>query len=88
MQKQCAQAAEFELRAEYILNAIAKQEQIEVTDADILPQLEYYASALRRSVDWVRKNFEHEGNLDALYNVAREGKALECVVKNAQVTER
>ncbi len=85
--KQMAAVAEHQLRAEYVLNAIAAAQQIEVSDEDILPQLQYYASAFRRDVTWVRKTFEREGHMEALYATARENKALDWVIEKADVVE-
>ena len=87
LHKAAAISAEFQLRSEYILDAIAKAEKIEVTDDDIKPQLEYYAQAFRRSVEWVRHMFEREGHLDAVYESARETKALDIVVAQAAVKD-
>jgi len=86
--KQMAIMAEHQLRAEYVLNAIAAARQIEVTDDDILPQLQYYASAFRRDIAWVLKTFEREGHMEALYATARENKALDWVVEKADVVEK
>jgi len=87
LQKQANEAAQAQLRAEYVLDAIARTEKIELTDADIQPQLDYYASAFRRDAGWVRRMFEREGHMDALYNAARENKALDLVIAQAQMTE-
>jgi trigger factor len=88
LQKEMQQRAEVQLRAEYILGAIAKAEQIEVTEEDIMPQLQYYAAAFRRDVGWVRAMMEREGHLDAMYATALEGKALGVVVAAAKITEK
>jgi trigger factor len=88
LQKEMQQRAEFLLRAEYILDAIAKAEKLEVTEDDIMPQLQYYASAFRKDVGWVRAMMEREGHLDNLYATAREEKALDVVVDAAKITEK
>ena len=88
LQKQMQERAEFQLRSEYILDAIAKAENIEVTEEDILPQLQYYAAAFRRDIGWVRAMMEREGQLDNLYASALEQKALGIVVDAARISEK
>jgi FKBP-type peptidyl-prolyl cis-trans isomerase (trigger factor) len=80
--------AEMQLCAEYILDAIARKEDITVSDEDILPQLQYYAQAFRRDVKWVRRMFEREGQLEALQQTARENKALDLVLEKAVIEEK
>ncbi|NLF40717.1 trigger factor [bacterium] len=88
LQKQATAAAEVELRGEYILEAIARAENITASDADIQPQLQYYAQAFHRTIDNVRKSFARDGYLDTLYQTARENKALDLVVKEAKIAEQ
>lgn len=88
LQKQCAAMAELQLCAEYILDAIARKEDITVTEEDILPQLHYYAQAFRRDVKWVRRMFEREGQLENLQQTARENKALDLVLEKAVIEEK
>jgi trigger factor len=88
LQKQCAIMAETQLRAEYILDAIARKEKITVTEEDIMPQLQYYAQAFRRDIQWVRRMFEREGQLEALQQTAIENKALDLVLEKAEITEK
>ena len=87
IKKQMTQTAEMQVRAEYILDAIARKESVTVSEQDIMPQLQYYASAFRRDVASVRKMFEREGQLDLLRQTALENKALDIVLEQAEIKE-
>ncbi len=88
LQKQMQQMAEYELKSEYILSAIATKENISVTNDDMLPQLQYYAYAFQRDINWVRQMMEKEGHMDSLYETAKENKALDKVIEKADVKEK
>lgn len=88
IQKQMQEMAEYELKAEYILSAIAKKENISVNEQDIQPQLQYYSYAFRRDIKWIRKMLEREGHIDSLYEMAKENKALDWVIEKANVKEK
>ena len=88
LQKQMKELAEYELKSEYILSAIAIKENITVNDEDILPQLQYYAYAFQRDINWVRQMMKKEGHMDSLYETAKENKALDKVIEKADVKEK
>lgn len=80
--------ATHELRAEYLLSALADRENITVTFEDIKPQIFHYARTFNRSPQWVYEQFSHDGHIDLLYQNARQEKALEWVIEHADITEK
>jgi trigger factor len=78
--------AEREVRGTLILEAVAKQEKIEVTDADVEAQLEKLAAGSGAPLSTVRKQYKTEDALKKLKERVLEDKAL-ALVKNAATFE-
>jgi len=86
MQAQFTQEAGFRLRASLILESIAKQENIEVTDADINEQLAEIAQETNQRVEAVRGLYLKNNAMDDLRAKILEEKALKFVIEKANIT--
>ena len=75
-----------QVRLSYILSGIAKEEALEVTEADVEAGLEKIAQAQRSSLTAadVRAQIEKNGNFDAFKEQLKAEKALERVVELAK----
>jgi trigger factor len=78
--------AEQGVRRSIVLDAIAKQEGIEVTDAEIDEYLESIAKGTQKSVAAVRAQFEKDKRIQGLTELLRHNKALEFIYRNANIT--
>lgn len=86
--EQAQAAAEFSLRAEFILNQIAAEQQLSVSEDELSAYLASYARSFRRDLRWVRAMFEREGRMDSVREVILRDKALDYVVQHAVITEK
>lgn len=74
-----------DVRAMLILDRIAEQEGIEVSDAEVEAEIARWAAQRQMSVSDLRSRLTKEGGLDTIRNEIRRRKALEVVVANAEV---
>ena len=88
IQKKMAEIAEQQLQKEYLLDAIARTENIKVTEQDIMPQLYYYANQFRKPLPWVYKMLERNGRISELYATAANEKALDIIIAAADIKEK
>jgi len=88
IEQQARAQAEHDLRAEYVLNAIAAEQKLDVTEDELSAHLASYARSFRRDVRWVRAMFEREGQLERIREMVLQEKALDFVLRNAVVTEK
>ena len=88
LQKKMAEVAEQQLQKEYLLDAIARKENIKVTEQDIMPQLYYYANQFRKPLPWVYKMLERNGRISELYATAANEKALDIIIEAADIKEK
>jgi len=88
IEQQARAQAEHDLRAEYVLNAIAAEQKLDVTEDELSAHLASYARSFHRDVRWVRAMFEREGQMERMREVVLQEKALDFVVRNAVVTEK
>jgi len=78
--------AEFAARASSILTGVARQEGIEVTDADMDEKIQEIADARGQDIEAVRGMVERENAADMINARIMEEKTLEWLISNAKVT--
>lgn len=76
--------AEKRVRQNLVLEAIAKAENIEATDAEINEELEKMAKQYQRSADELRSILEANGNLNSLKNDLVVRKTVEFLVQHSK----
>ena len=79
--------AEQELRGSLLLDRIADEEKIEVSDEEVNTEINAYAQATRQSPEQVRSALTKQGGERSIADRLRNRKALQLLVENARVTE-
>jgi trigger factor len=79
--------AEEDIRASMLLERIADEEQIEVTDEEIEAEMEAIANASQQSKEQVRAALTKEGGERSIASRLRNRKALDLLVENARIAE-
>lgn len=87
MKERFAPNAERAVRVSLVLDAIAKQEAIDVPYSEIEAEMKEMATATRTSYEKVRELYGDEERLDALRTRLLERKVMAFLVANAHVTE-
>lgn len=77
--------ARFAARASLILAAVARQEELIVSDADVDAKIEEIASSRQQSAHAIRGYLEQEGALSVLKDRILEERTLEWLLENAEV---
>jgi trigger factor len=78
--------AEREVKKTLLLDAVAKQEQVEATDEDVTARLQEIATARGESVERVRSDYEKRGSIESVRALVREEKVLDLLLSKARVT--
>lgn len=76
-----------DLRGSMILERIAEEEGIEVSEDEISTEIERLATASRKPVEEVRAALTKQGGDRSIADRLRNRKALDLLVSNAQITE-
>ncbi|MFS8512939.1 MAG: trigger factor, partial [Planifilum fulgidum] len=76
--------AEKKVRDNLVLEAIAKEESLEVTDEEIDEELEKLAEQLNRPKDEVRRLLEERDGLEGIKNQLLTRKAVDLLVSNSK----
>jgi trigger factor len=79
--------ASFDLRSSLLLEAIADQEQLEVSDQDIDDEINAIAAASKQTPEQVRGVLTKQGGETSIASRLRNRKALDFLVANAKVTD-
>jgi trigger factor len=79
-------AAEKAVRRALLLEAIAGQETLAASDAEVDAEVERFARASQRPVPAVRRMMEKSGDLEALRHGLRDRKTLDLLIEHARVT--
>jgi trigger factor len=74
------------VRRSMVLDAIANQEGIQVTDAEIDEHLETIAKSTQKSAAAIRAQFEKDKRIQGLTELLRHNKTLEFIYRNANIT--
>jgi trigger factor len=78
---------ERDLRGSLLLDRIADEEKIEVSDEEVNTEIKAYAEATRQSEAQVRSALTKQGGERSIADRLRNRKALELLVENASVTD-
>ncbi|MGN7359895.1 trigger factor [Paenibacillus sp. SAF-054] len=87
LQEQMKDDAEKRVRNNLVLEQIAKEENIEVTEEDINKELETMAEAYKRSADEIRNILTANGSLASLRDEISLRKTVELLVDNSKEVE-
>ena len=79
--------AEDELRGSMLLERIADEEKIDVTDEEVDEEIKSIAEATRQTPDQVRDALTKQGGATSIADRLRSRKALDLLVEKANVTE-
>jgi trigger factor len=79
--------ASFDLRSSLLLERIATEEKIEVSDQEVEDEINAIAEASRQSPDQVRAILTKQGGERSIAGRLRNRKALNLLVENASVTD-
>ena len=79
--------ASFDLRSSLLLEEIADEEKLEVSDQDIDDEINAIAEASRQTPEQVRAVLTKQGGESSIASRLRNRKALDFLVANAKVTE-
>lgn len=81
------QQAISDLRGSMILERIAEEEAIEVSEEEVEAELQRIAGASRKSVEEVRASLTKQGGDRSIADRLRNRKALDLLTANAQITD-
>jgi trigger factor len=79
--------AEFDVRGSMLLETIAEQEKIEVSDEEIEAEINLIAEGSRQTPEQVRAALTKQGGTTSIADRLRNRKALDLIVENARVTD-
>jgi trigger factor len=79
--------ADFDVRGSMLLEKIAEQEKIEVTDEEIEAEINEIAVGTRQTPEQVRAALTKQGGATSIADRLRNRKALDLIVGNARVSE-
>ena len=79
--------AEFDVRGSMLLEKIAEQEAIEVTDEEIEAEINEIAASSRQTPEQVRVALTKQGGATSIADRLRNRKALDLILENASVRE-
>ncbi|HEY5075331.1 MAG TPA: hypothetical protein VII34_11605, partial [Pyrinomonadaceae bacterium] len=79
--------ASYDLRSSLLLERIAAEEKMEVSDQEINDEINAIADASRQSPDQVRAILTKQGGERSIAGRLRNRKALDLLVENARVTD-
>ena len=79
--------AEEDVRSSLLLERIAEEEKIEVSNEEVEAEIQAIASSSKQPIEQVRSVLTKEGGERSIANRLRNRKALELLVENARVTD-
>jgi trigger factor len=79
--------ASYDLRSSLLLERIAEEEKLDVTDQEIDDEINAIADASRQTPEQVRAILTKQGGERSIAGRLRNRKALDLLVANARVTE-
>jgi len=87
LQAAASEQAQHELKLRFILGKIAKEQSIEVSEAEINARIAQMAGMYNRRPERLRQELTSDGSLGQLEVALREEKALETILGDAKITE-
>jgi len=82
------ESANDEVRAAFLVDAIATKEKVEVSEAEMEKRLAEMAQSRDKSVPRLKAELQKEGRLDSLKHQLREEKTLDLLLSRANITEK
>jgi trigger factor len=82
------EAANDEVRAAFLVDAIAEKEKVEISEADLEKRLAEMAQSREKSVARMKAELQKEGRLDAVRHQLREEKTLDLLLSRAKINEK
>jgi trigger factor len=79
--------AEADVRASMLLEQIAEDEKLEVSDEEVEAEIDAIATASRQPKEQVRAALTKDGGERSIAHRLRNRKALDLLIENASVTE-
>jgi trigger factor len=77
--------ADQNIRGSYLMDAIAREEKVEVSDEDLEKTVNQIADQQKRAPEAVKAELAKEGRMDALKNRIRMNKILDFLLENASI---
>ncbi|ANY70400.1 trigger factor [Paenibacillus sp. BIHB 4019] len=87
LREQMAGDAAKRVRNNLVLEAIAKAENIEITDEDLTAELETLSTSYNRPVEELRELFTKNGNIDSLKQDVQLRKTIKFLNDNSKIVE-
>jgi len=75
-----------ELKLTFVLDRIASQEKVEVTDAEVDARIRFIAAQYGRRADRVREDMQAKGTLESLRGQIQEDKVLRLLLDKAKIS--
>lgn len=72
------------MRANLVLEAIAKAENVQVTDEEVEEELKKLAEQYNRELDEIKRLFEQQGGLDQIKEELVIRKTIDLLVSNSK----
>jgi trigger factor len=88
MRDELRETANDEVRAAFLIDAIATKEKIEVSDAELEKKLAELAASRDKSVPRLKAELQKEGRLEGLKHQVREEKTLDLLLSRAKINEK
>lgn len=82
-----AQQATVDLKLFFILGKLAKQFDVDVTEAELNGKIAQIAETYGRRPERVRHELQQQGQLEQLYLQVRDGKVVDKILETAEVTQ-
>jgi trigger factor len=79
--------AEREVRRDLLLDAVARQQGIAVSDDELAEQIGRIVSSAGKHADQLREHYAHEHARDAVRSEMTRGRTLEHILSLAEVTD-
>lgn len=87
VREQMKAQAEFDVRGSMLLEMIADEEKIEVSDEEVEAEINMIAEASRQAPEQVRAALTKQGGTTSIADRLRNRKALDLIIENARVTD-
>ena len=88
MRDELRESANDEVRAAFLIDAIATKENVEVTEAEMEKKLAELAQSRDKSVPRLKAELQKEGRLEGLKHQLREEKTLDLLLSRAKINEK
>ncbi len=88
MRDEMRESANDEVRAAFLIDAIADKEKVEVSEAELEKKLAEMAQSRDKSVPRLKAELQKEGRLESLKHQIREEKTLDLLLSRAKINEK